>query len=355
MTKIVSMLNILFLPALLMQDPGQGLLSRSPSREEIRKTSLEMVAPRSEILVGEPLLVVLRVTNRTGDPIRRLPVNLRSWTQFQITLGVGGAPLQLHTPGVRWRDEDDRVLTLMPGESYRFSSFLIDTKRKDDDGLPRTALLLTSAGEYRIRVRWRTGDDGEAPTFTDPVTVRLREPKGEDAEAFRILQTLEHSERLYYSRLQASRVAFAHLVDEWYKRPYEADAAKLERVLERFPRSRYARYAKFYLGSFLLETSLAKGGDKPFVVLDRERLDRGLRMLRELAEGEPDDEVITPQALGRIATVIEKEPADGPELGEMVEAKKRELTELGRRFARTDYVQSDLGSFVDLPSLIERK
>ncbi len=188
-------------------------------------------AKKAELLLGEPLEVLLRLTNTGQQGVT---------SDFGLAFLDGRVNVEVAQEGEDFKPYISMALalshdlltgvtpvTLKPGESLEATDFISYDKQTAD-------LAFTEAGSYQVRAALLY-DFGQEQLQSTPVTVSVKGPTNEDAQALEFIQ--QNSLKPF---LTPEAVLFPNALEA---------LPLLQQFLEKFPDSTYAPYVTQALGS----------------------------------------------------------------------------------------------------------
>lgn len=200
-------------------------------RGQVGPLEFTLEAKKAELLLGEPLEVLLRLTNTSQEGVT---------SDFGLAFLDGRVNVEVAPEGEDFKPYVSMALalshdmltgvtpvTLKPGESLEATDFISYDKQTADLAFPE-------AGSYQVRVEL-VYDFGQQLLESAPVTVSVKGPANEDAQALEFIQ-------------QNSLQSFLTPEASLFPNALEA-LPLLQQFLEKFPNSTYAFYATQALGS----------------------------------------------------------------------------------------------------------
>lgn len=147
---------------------------------------LTLSSPKPIVLLGEPLVLDLQVTNHSNNPVQAERIRAGGNTNLRIEAGASGKPRRVLRP-VSISDQDSNYVQLAPGRSWCFR-FRVGYSWEDN----RTFLVMPEVGKYELAVRFPSpflsvGMDKRYEPVSNSVIVDVREPRNRDAEVRKML------------------------------------------------------------------------------------------------------------------------------------------------------------------------
>ena len=204
----------------------------------------ELLPTKTSVLLCEPLVVDLRLTNASQRDIY-VPVSASMGPgDIRVTYSGPDGTTGLCMPALHEFTEDKRR-ALAPGESFYSRLFLVLSDAQDSRRQAR--FVFDQAGTYRIRAGihvYGAPRGGRALRIeSEPIEVTAVEPKGEDREALLLY-------RVGLRGVSLGLMAGAGMPDLGVK-----EKEDLKRLMAEYPESIYAQYvvyrqARFTLGHY---------------------------------------------------------------------------------------------------------
>ncbi|MCX7626067.1 MAG: hypothetical protein N2Z21_07645 [Candidatus Sumerlaeaceae bacterium] len=224
---------------------------------------VEVVAEldKTELLVGEPLFLKIRVTNRNA------PLVIGNFIASLHFPEGGDIEMQVQPPNelaYRYQAHEDPAVfaTVEIGNKKDASTHFelpIIYERKS-----ATGYLFDKAGEYVVSVKiWHSIMRDQTRTFTEipPTKITVRTPEGQNLEAFRLIDG-----KKFALALQQQATDDADVLE------------KFQTLAKKFPESVYAPMCAYVAGSSL--------------TLDSKRLEDGVALLRQFAKRYPNHPMV---------------------------------------------------------------
>jgi tetratricopeptide (TPR) repeat protein len=225
---------------------------------------VEVVAElsKTELLVGEPLFLKIRVTNRNA------PLVIGNFMSALHFPEGGDIEMQVQPPtdlAYRYQaHEDPAVFATIeignkPGASTHFELPIIYERKS------ATGYLFDNPGEYVVSVKiWHSIMRDQKRTFTEipPTRIVVRRPEGNDLEAFRLIEGKKYALAL--------------------QQQFSDDAdvlSRFTRVAQQYPQTAYAPMCQYVAGASLM--------------LDAKRIEEGVTLLRDFARRNPGHPMVS--------------------------------------------------------------
>lgn len=295
---------------------GSACVGRSPAQDvDVRevwetKLKLSLSTPKQVYLEGEPVILHVMAENPGADTLRNVPLEYASGSI--LLNGTKTVP-----PPNRWsgydqmeKIENELDTTLKSGNKLIFSFFLID----DVSGPLEDRNFLLKEGTYKIklvfpvhRVHHLTGlykdrKEGDILNQTNEITITVQAPRGDDRKAFDLIMQMKVKTAAYWWPSPSLGFTTRQTLEEQMGRGESQDFTLMNELATKYPKSMYARYARFYMARKRLVTAVYWSEDSKLDVFSEDRLDEAVRIMNELIKDE-NDEVITPQVLGDFVTL----------------------------------------------------
>ncbi len=249
---------------LLVGNFGATRALAQPARGSSLNMGVEVVAEltKTELFVGEPLYLLIRVTNR------KAPLVIGNFSAALHFAEGGDVEVHIQPPSelsYRYQaHEEPAVFPAMEignkeGASTHFELPIIYERKS------ATGYVFDRPGEYVVSVKiWHTIMRDQRRTFTEipPTRIVVRQPQGKDLEAFRLIEGKKYALALQQQVSDDKDVL-----------------ANLEKVARQYPQSVYAPMCSYVAGASL--------------VLDKKSLERGVALLREFAKRYPDHPMVS--------------------------------------------------------------
>jgi hypothetical protein len=227
-------------------------------------TGVEVVAEldKTELRVGEPLFLKIRVANRNA------PLVIGNFISALHFPEGGDLEVYVQPPNelaYRYQAHEEPAVfaTVEIGNkqgAYTHFELPMIYERKSPSGY-----LFDRPGEYVVSVKvWHSIMRDQTRTFTEipPTKITVRAPEGQDLEAFRLIDG-----KKYALALQQQATDDAEVIE------------KLKTVAQRYPKSVYAPMCAYVCGTSR--------------VLDSKRLEEGVAQLREFSKRYPQHPMVS--------------------------------------------------------------
>ncbi|GEM_PF-4869387 len=250
-------IRVLMLPVLLLSPILEHSLTTTPATErqagERRHQYVGLctyknppyIEHRHGVVPGQPMGVEVKLDQERfviGEPIR-VHILLTNQTQAPLSLNVYAGQLRLylsqdgknffHYQSERTSQDDRLVKRLEPGEVWRWERVVLYCPWSKD------RLVIREAGTYHLFAEFQVGISEHEIYDSEVVGFRVEEPRGVDAEVFRLLADEDGRYEQYGDLIRGQayglRVAlrFDHLVQAY---PHSAYVPALRRALHRVVR-----------------------------------------------------------------------------------------------------------------------
>lgn len=220
MCRIYLWGTLLLVPTVTLSDE-YPLVSEAPSP---RAYVVDLASPKYEYVVGEPVLLSIRVRSVNPRPVP-VYVDALRW-QISVFISYSGGPYERFDPGIRFaRNFLPPIKLIDMFETKRYTLPVLYSKNYSNPA--RSGLAFPKPGIYKIKIQYPIfGSKSRVEIPSKPIEVRIRQPKGVDAKAWRLLNK---PDLLYFvQRIEA------HSSEE-----ADRYAAELVEILETIPRSSY--------------------------------------------------------------------------------------------------------------------
>lgn len=313
------------------------------------QVKLTLSSPQQEILIGVPLVLHLTVQNNSSATLKNVPLTYRS----PITVKGPAGDFTTELPRRGEGERREFLVTplesdLPPGGKITFGCFLVEEPQGQ---AAQKGFIFEKAGTYKLKqqfhVNWthhaigiyKDKKVGDLLNETNELVIKVNEPKGDDKQAFELIQKLSVKYLAYYWPYPSGRFLPK---DEVVKSAQEGESENMKLMrdlIRKFPKSAYVRFAKHYVLKELLYDTLYQVEDENRLilgVLSEDRLTEALNLMNELAAVE-NDEVITPQVLGDFVGLFDVEG------GRFIKQAKEKGQLLVSKFKHTDFFLNEWG------------
>ena len=220
----------------------------APEPGSLESLTLKISVEQKDLLPMEPVQVAISLANETDRPVlARTYFTAKSGLSLKIFFSTEDGPFKEVSPA-DWpvglvEQIDAKGITFAPGWKHALTAILYRAQTADADKVDVWwRYLLPSPGTCRIKATLKDLD-GKKEIESNVLTIKAREPVGEDAQAYAFLKNLQvRKDKDARGRL----IAYSSFLMSSGSPEVEA---KQEEFLSKFPNSRYARYLYYTLGN----------------------------------------------------------------------------------------------------------
>jgi tetratricopeptide (TPR) repeat protein len=190
----------------------------------IKPLRIEISAPKERFVQAEPVPIRVEITNHSEKDVEVVS-NLRPEyliLRFRVTDPEGRS--WIPEPSAEYMIEGYEKMTLSSGDKLVWAALL-------PFGADRS--VFNKIGKYKVEALYDP-EGRNKPLSSEPITITVVKPDGVDRQAQGLFMGREQGE------LASGRGASQTAVESFY------------RILREYPRSRFAPYAAYYLGSYHL-------------------------------------------------------------------------------------------------------
>jgi len=284
----------------------------APEPGSLESLTLKISVEQKDLLPMEPVQVAISLANETDKPVLARTLFISSaGGPPQVFFSTGDGPFQKISPA-DWPDKNVIIPPggeqFAPGWKKTLTAILYCVRTGDAEKVDvGWRYLLPSPGTCRIKATLKDVD-GKQQIESNVLTIKAREPVGEDARAYAFLKDLEGRKD---KDAQGRRITYSGFLTSLGSPEQEA---KQEEFLSKFPNSRYARHLYYSLGH-MYSWGKGNGGIR-----------RGLEYLEKA--GGYKDFFLAPKALGYLVEACVKQ-------GDLKKARQH-LATLQEKFPDTE-------------------
>lgn len=222
-----------------------GVMAQEQELGDFGQLTLEVACGRRKVLPMEPIPITITLGNETGKPIRGHSVIDPGVGYLEIYVAKAGEAFERFqsTNWPAWAMERPRPSVLESGYRRSISTYLYYAHPANLEKEHHGRYLFESPGTYRIKAVLKD-IDGENTIESNILAIRVKEPRGKDAAAYKFLKGLRG--------ISDRHVSYGNFLMKTLGRHYHPRKQKVldkkEEFISKFPRSRYARYARYSLG-----------------------------------------------------------------------------------------------------------
>lgn len=184
------------------------------------KVNVKATVPREEFLLGQTVRLHTTLTNSGAAPLKFPQIDLERFDDVRVYVAPDAGTFQRIPTGLTGGIARRPVETLEAGTSRNVVVPLLFRSGREGP------LALSEPGTYRVRVEFRLLEQGvgrELLFTSEPITIRVREPAGGDADVFARIKSRRFVAFLHHGRSEAA----------------DADLLLVSQLLEEFPGSAY--------------------------------------------------------------------------------------------------------------------
>ncbi len=238
--------------------------ARAPDLEQ-PKGPVTLATPRSDYLLGEPVLLDVGFKNLTQQELRhREPVAKDVEPDIEVYISGNGREFERCLMCGAIAKRVPRYVTLKPGEAISYRLRVLRNARTGFQSIsPRraSALAIERPGEYFLKVLYPTFSvQGPSHIESNVVAVRVKEPTGLDAKVWQRLQEMNRPEKPMnvdaelWERIQHRYGVFAGIQSD--SGPSVEHAKNLIGILWESPKTSYAEAFRSALRRFYFSQRL---------------------------------------------------------------------------------------------------
>jgi len=235
-SALVALSVLVVLTALALTSWSLGWLRSGLSPEQKQPLELSLSVSKESFLVGEPVLIQLRLTNKSDKELK-VEVGFDP-RRHDAQIAFGDGPFQPYLPlaakilTTKVGIEVDRIIiTLKPGESWEVSGFNLFNAETNDYAFP-------APGRYRFKYEFRYDpEDLSKKVESNVLEIKVVAPEREvDQKALQFI--VDHQLKPF---LNPSEVEFLPIEEE---QGPDKIVTQFKELLKQFPESIYAPYAQ---------------------------------------------------------------------------------------------------------------